>query len=104
MSWYLKQHETFILLIKVFPNSAKAALLNGIVGFKGEEYAKCYIHSSPTDGKANQELIAGLAKLIGITKNQMTIISGETSRYKRIKVVTKVPGDFVKIDAIISKL
>ena len=45
-----------------------------------------HLKAPPTDGKANQALIACLAKHFGVTKAQVSIQSGHTARLKRIKI------------------
>jgi uncharacterized protein len=42
--------------------------------------------AAPVDGAANDELIALLAKTLRIPKRDITIISGERSRSKRVRV------------------
>lgn len=47
---------------------------------------KCYLKSAPEKGKANEEIIEILAKKLKIAKNLINIISGRTSRKKKIKI------------------
>ena len=47
---------------------------------------KLRIHAPPVDGKANAAVIAFLALRLGITKSQITLISGDKSRRKRLRV------------------
>jgi uncharacterized protein len=42
--------------------------------------------AAPVDGAANDELIALLARALHIPKRDITIISGERSRAKRVRV------------------
>jgi uncharacterized protein YggU (UPF0235/DUF167 family) len=46
----------------------------------------CYVKSQAEQGKANAELLKSLAKKVGITQFMATIVSGNTSRNKRIKI------------------
>lgn len=67
--------------IKVVPSSGKSACKldkNGML--------KCYLKSPPENGKANKELIKMLAKELGVSQDEVEILSGETSRNKRIKI------------------
>ncbi len=45
---------------------------------------KCYLKSPPEDGKANRELIALLSSALKIPKSFISIVSGHTSRLKKI--------------------
>ena len=51
------------------------------------------IAAPPVDGKANAALIAFVAKTLGLPKGAVTIIRGETSRNKVIRVEGHVPND-----------
>jgi uncharacterized protein (TIGR00251 family) len=44
------------------------------------------LHAPPVEGAANAELIAVIAKTLGVPKRSVTIVSGERSRQKRVKV------------------
>ncbi|MGL5032662.1 MAG: DUF167 domain-containing protein [Microcystaceae cyanobacterium] len=45
------------------------------------------LKSSPLEGKANQELIAILAKKFGVNKSQVVIKLGQTSKSKVIEIL-----------------
>lgn len=47
---------------------------------------KCYLKSPAEQGKANAELVKSLAKIVGVTQAMVTIVSGDLSRKKRIKI------------------
>ncbi len=68
------------LAIKVVPNASKSEF----AGWLDENTLKVRIQSPAQDGKANKALIAFLAKQIGVSKNQISILRGETSRQKLI--------------------
>ena len=60
----------------------------GRSGFTGEHAGalKVDLKSPPEDGKANKELVGLIAKALGIPTGGVTIVSGETSRAKRVSV------------------
>lgn len=72
---------TFILTVKVTPNASK----NQIVGWE-EDYLRVRIRGIPEKGQVNKELISSLAEVLGIAKSQVELISGHTSRIKRLKI------------------
>ena len=51
------------------------------------------IAAPPVDGKANAALIAFVAKTVGVPKGAVTIVRGETSRNKVIRVEGQSPAD-----------
>ena len=70
-----------ILTVKVVPGSSKTALAGLLDGM-----LKIKIAAAPEKGKANECLIEFLAKLLGIKKNAITILSGQTSPVKQVQI------------------
>ncbi|MGN1149529.1 MAG: DUF167 domain-containing protein [Sutterella sp.] len=62
---------------------AKRTTLAGLYGNK----LKIALASPPVDGKANSLLIKFLSKELGLPKASLLLISGETSREKRLEVI-----------------
>lgn len=60
----------------------------GRTGFAGmrEDVLLVRLAAAPVDGAANEELINLIAKTLRIPKRDVTIISGERSRTKRIRI------------------
>jgi uncharacterized protein (TIGR00251 family) len=52
----------------------------------------CQIHAPPVEGKANKAIQAAIASALGVSRSNVTIISGATSSQKRVRVegLTKV--------------
>lgn len=57
---------------------------------------KVALAAPPVDGKANAKLCAFLAKKIGTAKSGVTLISGETSRDKRVRISGVAPEAVLK--------
>ena len=70
-----------VLQVKVKPQSRVSALSQSE---DGQWLAQ--IKSLPVDGKANEELIALLAKPFGRAKSKVSIISGAASRLKLVRI------------------
>lgn len=70
-----------IFAVRVIPRSST----NEIVG-ELDGALKIKLSAPPVDGAANKELIKFLSKSFGISKSQIEIISGETSKKKRIRI------------------
>jgi len=67
---------------KIVPGSSKtsiAGILGGMIKIK--------IASPPEKGKANKELISFLSKKLGLRKNDISIVSGETNPVKQIQII-----------------
>jgi len=70
-----------VLQIKVKPQSRVSALTQSE---DGQWLAQ--IKSLPVDGKANEELIALVAKQFGCAKSKVSIKSGAASRLKLVRI------------------
>jgi len=69
------------LEIRVIPRAGRS-------GFGGLRDGALLVRlaAAPVDGAANDELIALLAKTLRIPKRNITIVSGERSRSKRVRI------------------
>lgn len=65
------------------------AKLTGFAGLHGESM-KLRLAAPPVDGKANAALVAFLAAFCGVPKGSVELVSGVTSRSKRVRIHT--PG------------
>lgn len=50
------------------------------------------LNSQPSKGRANEELIALLADLLGTPRSSVTIIRGHAARVKTVRIVTPQPA------------
>ncbi|MCB1648022.1 MAG: YggU family protein [Pseudomonadales bacterium] len=78
---YEWQGEDLILRCRLQPKSARdefSEILDGQI--------KIRITAPPVDGKANKHLIRFLAKQCRVPQERVTIMSGDTSKQKRIRI------------------
>jgi uncharacterized protein len=74
------------LAIRVSPRSAKPGIGGWRVGADGREELEVRVAAAPADGAANEAVVKLLATGLGVSRSQVTIISGHTSRHKRVAV------------------
>lgn len=86
MSFYQWQEGNLLLSCHLQPKAAK----DEIVGMHGDS-VKIRITAPPIEGRANTHLIKFLAKQFAVTKRDITILSGELGRQKRIRITQ--PGN-----------
>ena len=67
--------------IRVVPRASRSEA----AGIQGDAL-KLRVTAAPTEGKANDECIRLLAKILGVKKAQVTIIAGHTARTKTVAV------------------
>lgn len=67
--------------VRVVPRASKSEIVGEVEG-----NLRVRISSPPVDGAANVELVRVLAKHFGVAKSGVEIVSGQTSKTKRIRI------------------
>ncbi len=77
-----------IIEVKVVPSSGKSECKLDKSG-----RLKCYLKSPPERNEANNELVKLFAKALKLTQNEVEIVSGMTSRTKKLKILKSITED-----------
>ena len=75
-----------IIAIRVTPRSAKPGIGGWRAGADGRDELEVRVAEAPADGAANEAVIKLLAKALGVSRSELSIISGAASRHKRIAI------------------
>ena len=70
-----------IVQVRVKPGSKKGDLV-----VDSSPYLDVFLREKPIDGRANQALIAILAKHFSVNKESVRIVSGSSSRIKLVEI------------------
>jgi uncharacterized protein (TIGR00251 family) len=70
------------LKLRVSPGAKSTALK----GLYGEGTLKISVAARPTGGKANAEVEHYLARLLGVSRSEVAVVKGDSSRDKRVFV------------------
>ena len=70
------------LRVKVIPKSSRTELVEVLP----DGTWKIKLAAAPEKGEANRALLEFLAEKLGVAKTRVRIVSGETSRLKRVRV------------------
>lgn len=81
MNWITATKTGVMLSIHACPRAAQDA----VQGLHGDA-VKIRLRSPPVDGKANEALIAFLSRLLDVPARNLTLVSGQSSRAKRVAV------------------
>lgn len=73
--------DELLLILHIQPGAKR----NEVVGMHGDAL-KIRLAAPPVDGQANDALIRFLAIAFGVPMRNVTIISGQTSRRKRVRI------------------
>ena len=77
----IEEASSITFTVRVIPRTSRSE----IVG-EHNDAIKVRLFSPPVDGAANTELIRLFAKTLGVSKSDVEIVSGETSKTKRLKI------------------
>jgi uncharacterized protein (TIGR00251 family) len=83
---YTQKDNAIMFNVRVVPRASKSEIAGGHGGA-----LKVRIASPPVDGAANEELIKFLAKSFGVTRSAVEIVSGHSSRLKRVTITGPSP-------------
>jgi uncharacterized protein (TIGR00251 family) len=78
---YSIKNGSLVLKIKAFPKSER----NAIAGVRNGELV-VRVRAPAQKGQANKELVKFLAKSLDVTRSEIEILSGDTSRHKIIRL------------------
>lgn len=76
-----QKDESITFPVRVVPRASRTEIAGEIGGA-----VKVRVSSPPVDGAANAELIKLFAKMFGIAKSNVEIVSGQTSKTKQIRI------------------
>jgi uncharacterized protein (TIGR00251 family) len=82
-SWYRWDGTDLILCLHI----QTRAKIDEVAGTHGSAL-KIRLTAPPIEGKANEYLREFLSEQCGVAKSQVTILSGDTSREKRVRIAS----------------
>lgn len=81
MTWLRQDGDGVVLTLHIQPGAKRSE----VAGTHGDAL-KIRLAAPPVDGKANEALIAFIAKALGVPKAHVDLVSGQTSRAKRVRI------------------
>jgi uncharacterized protein (TIGR00251 family) len=81
MTQFTQKEGVIVFNVRVVPRASKSEIAGSHDGA-----LKVRIASPPVDGAANEELIKFLAKSFGVTRSAVEIVSGHSSRLKKMAI------------------
>ncbi|MBE9537310.1 MAG: YggU family protein [Proteobacteria bacterium] len=97
--WCEEKDGALIVRVHVQPRASK----NEVAGVH-DGSLKVRLTSPPFEGAANTHLIKFIAKILGVPKSQINIVSGEKSRQKRLKIDSLTRDQFLSRGVCIHSL
>lgn len=84
-AWRREDGDALLLLLHVQPGARRTEVA-GVHGEAAEARLKIRLAAPPVDGKANAELLRFLAEAFGVPARAVTLVGGETSRRKTVRI------------------
>jgi hypothetical protein len=81
MSWMTETADGVIVAVRVVPRASRSEV-QGVHG----DTLKIRLQAPPVEGKANRALVEFLAVALGVSRASIEILTGDTSRNKRVLV------------------
>ncbi len=81
------------LTVHVRPRAGRGA----IGGRRADGSLEVAIRAAPEAGKANAELVVLLARALGVTRDDVVIVRGQTTRTKLVRVTGADPAALVRL-------
>ncbi len=82
-------------MIRLFVRLTPKASVERVDGWdtddKGRRFLKIRVKAPPIEGRANEALIAFLAKRLGVPKSRVTLVAGDTARLKCVEIDADIP-------------
>lgn len=79
--WLESGTDHCLLRLRIQPGAKQTSVIGPLA-----DQLKIAVQAPPVDGKANEALLRWLAQTLGVKKAQLTLVSGQTSRDKRVRV------------------
>lgn len=79
-AWSPVEHG-LVVAVRVTPRSARESF-----GMGTADHFVARLTAAPVDGAANAALVALVAKVFGVARRSVSIVSGDTARLKRLQV------------------
>jgi uncharacterized protein (TIGR00251 family) len=84
----VENQDSVVLSVVVSPRSSKTEIAS-----IDDDAIRVRLNAPPVDGKANEALVKLLAGVMGVPKRDVEILSGGSSRRKRVRVVTDLSAE-----------
>ena len=75
-----------ILTVRLTPKGGRDAIDGIEATADGKSVLKVRVRAAPSEGEANDALVRLIAKVVGVPPRAVNLITGHTSRLKRLKI------------------
>lgn len=84
--WVRLEEDGISVFVRLTPKSARDAVEGAETAADGRVWLKARVRAVPEDGKANKALEKLIAKAAGAPKSTVSVVAGQTSRVKTVRI------------------
>ena len=103
MSWLREVEGGVEIHVRLTPRADRDALEGGEPGADGRPYLKARVRAVPENGKANAALVKLVAKVAGVAKSDVALISGGSARMKTLRIDANPQDLAMRLDGALSR-
>ncbi len=74
------------LFVRLTPKASVDRIDGWGVDDKARRFLKVRVRAAPIEGRANEALIACLARTLDVPKSRLSLVAGDTARLKQIEI------------------
>jgi uncharacterized protein (TIGR00251 family) len=92
---YSEKDGNLVFSVRVVPRASRREIIG-----EHDGALRVRVVAPPVDGAANEELIRTLAQAFAVSRNAVEVISGHSSRSKRIRIKGAVAGRLAQLSLL----
>jgi uncharacterized protein (TIGR00251 family) len=92
--------DHLLLIVRLTPNGGRDQIDGVELDADGKAHLKARVSVPPEKGKANKAMTALIAKQLGLAKSSISLVSGDTSRKKILRIDADPEDVIKKLDAL----
>lgn len=97
--------ETARLTIRLTPRASRDEVIGFAAASNGAELLRVRVTAPPVDGRANEALIRLLADVLDVSRGDVRLVAGQSSREKMVAIDGLPPGEVRRrLDAHIAQI
>lgn len=86
------ENDVLRVFVRLTPRGGRDAIDGVAVRDDGRAVLKVRVRAAPESGEANSALVRLLAKSLGVSSSQVTLVAGHTARIKTLSVAADAAG------------
>lgn len=95
--------EGLVLAVRLTPRGGRDAVEGVGADADGAPHLKVRVSAPPVDGAANDALLKLIAKACGVRRGDVSFVSGETARLKRLLIAGDAAAIAAALDGALSR-